>query len=123
MFKGGYYYLASPYSHPDPALRAVRFHEAQLAAWKLMQFGVTVYSPIAAWHPAVEKFGAPTDADSWWQHNKGFLFKSDGVIVLTLAGWKESIGVGQELEYAKEHALRIYYASREGEEVVLRSRP
>lgn len=44
-------YLASPYSHPDPAVEELRFEAACEAACKLMQQGHHVFSPIAHTHP------------------------------------------------------------------------
>ena len=40
-------YLAVPYSHPDTAIRELRFYEANVAAAKLMQVGWLVFSPIS----------------------------------------------------------------------------
>ena len=57
-------YLASPYSHPDPAVRKERFHAACQARAELIRAGWIVFSPIVHSHPLVEH-GVPTTWDFW----------------------------------------------------------
>jgi hypothetical protein len=61
-------YLASPYSHPGPAVRHERFCAARRAAASFVRAGRLVYSSIVHGHPLVE-FGLPTDWAFW--RNKG----------------------------------------------------
>jgi nucleoside 2-deoxyribosyltransferase len=58
-------YLASPYSHPDPAVRQCRFELACMAAARRMERGLIVYSPIAHSHP-IEQFMAQQQSHEFW---------------------------------------------------------
>ncbi|MSQ96815.1 MAG: DUF1937 family protein [Gemmataceae bacterium] len=93
-------YLASPYSHPDPAVRAQRFREACRAAAALVQAGRVVFAPVVHSHPLVE-FGVPTDWAFWQQTDQRFLEQCDEVVILMLDGWRESVGVEAEIEIAR----------------------
>jgi hypothetical protein len=46
-------YLASPYSHPNPAVREQRFQAACQAAAALLRSGQAVFAPIVHSHPLV----------------------------------------------------------------------
>ncbi len=94
-------YLASPYSHPDPAVRELRFREACRAAAALLRAGHAVFSPIAYSHPLVAH-GLPTDWSFWERHDREHLGRCDEVLVLMLDGWEESVGVREEIRIARE---------------------
>jgi nucleoside 2-deoxyribosyltransferase len=44
-------YLAGPYSHWNPAVRAIRFHKLNEKAAELLNAGFLVFSPISHSHP------------------------------------------------------------------------
>jgi hypothetical protein len=94
-------YLASPYSHPNHVVREERFRAACQAAAGLLRAGRAVFSPIAHSHPLVD-YGLPTDWEFWQRCNLGHLQRCDEVIVLTLDGWQESVGVQAEIRIAGE---------------------
>jgi nucleoside 2-deoxyribosyltransferase len=91
-------YLASPY-HSDAAIREQRFRAACRAAAALLREGKTVVSPIAHSHPLVEH-GLPTTWEFWRRYNVEYLQRCDALIVLTLDGWQESVGVQAEIRIA-----------------------
>lgn len=98
------YYLAQPYSgtHEEQNFRAA----AALAA--LAHFtsqGRHVYSPIAHFHHAALAHKLPTDAATYRRHNFDILERCDGIIVLQLPGWKTSVGLAEELQYASDLTL------------------
>src|SRR5579859_7085831 len=92
-------YLASPYSDPDPAVREQRFQAACAATARLLRDGKLVYSPVVHGHPLV-RFGLSTDWSFWERYDRQHLEGCDEVVVLTLDGWQESIGVQAELRHA-----------------------
>lgn len=94
-------YLASPYSHPDPAVRERRFRGACRAAAALLRSGRAVFSPIAYSHPLVAH-GLPTDWSFWEWQDREHLARCDEVMVLMLDGWEESVGVREEIRIARE---------------------
>jgi nucleoside 2-deoxyribosyltransferase len=103
-------YLASPYTHPDTHIRQWRFREACRAAAALLRAGVTVFSPIAHSHP-LARFGMPTSWEFWSQVDREYLSRCDVLAVLTLAGWRESVGVQAEIQLAHELGIPVVYVS------------
>lgn len=101
-------YLASPYSHPEPAVREQRFFLACCAAATLISTGHMVFAPVVHFHPLVA-FGLPTDWSFWQAIDRQFLSWSEELVVLKLDGWRESIGVQAELQMARELAKPIRF--------------
>ena len=54
-------YLASPYSHPDPAVMEQRFETACRVAGWLMARGEIVFCPIAMSHSVAVRYDLPRD--------------------------------------------------------------
>lgn len=105
-----YVYLASPYSHASPLIRAQRFEAACKAAAKLMQAGYAVFSPIAHSHPIEQHFGGKVEGlEFWMKQDLPLLAAASRLAVLTLEGWEASRGVAAELEYAKKIGLPISF--------------
>ena len=107
-------YLATPYTHPDRAVRLARFRAVNKAASLLMQQGHHVFSPISHSHPIAEEGGLPTSWDFWEKYDIEVLKMCSQVIVLMLDGWKESKGVAAEIEIAKSLGIGIVYAETDG---------
>jgi hypothetical protein len=107
-------YLASPYSHPNPAVVQQRFEKTRKVTADLMLRGVPVFSPIVHCHEIANLYEMPTDAAYWETYNTAFLRKSDMMYVLTLDGWKESLGVTQEIGLAKTLRLTIVKVNERG---------
>lgn len=94
-------YVASPYSHPDEALRAHRFYCVQAYCVELMKQGQHPFSPIMYWHEVAVKCDLPLDAGFWPKYNLGMLRIAEAVDVLMLPGWQESKGVMMEINTAE----------------------
>ncbi len=92
-------YLASPYSHPDEAVRQQRYELACEATAKLCRWGHVVFSPIVHSHPLVQ-YGLPTDWEFWSWYDREFIKCCDELVVLQLDGWEDSAGVANEQEIA-----------------------
>ncbi len=103
-------YLASAYSHPDARVREWRFQEACRAAAALLRAGLTVLSPIAHSHP-IARFGMPTSWEFWSQIDREYLSRCDVLAVLTIPGWRESVGVQAEIKLAHELGLPVVYVA------------
>ena len=93
-------YLASPYTHVDPAVRQQRFESACRAAAELIRSGSSVYCPIAHSHPLC-RYGLASDWQFWQEHDLRFLDACDEIVVLKLDGWAQSIGVQAEIAAAR----------------------
>jgi nucleoside 2-deoxyribosyltransferase len=105
-------YLASPYSHPDPAVREQRFRAACQAAVALLHAGRVVFSPIAHSHPLAQH-GLPGNWHFWERYDRAFLERCDEVVVLMLDGWQESVGVREEIRIARELRKPVRYLAPE----------
>lgn len=105
-------YLASPYSHPNSEVREQRFRAACHAAAGLLASGQTVFSPIVHGHPLVGH-GLPTDWPFWERFDRDHLARCDEVVVLMLAGWRESVGVAAEIRIAEELGKPVRYLAPE----------
>jgi hypothetical protein len=101
-------YLASPYSHPDAAVRDQRYLAACRAAVSLLRNGETVFSPVVQGH-ALSRFGLPTDWAFWQRHDEQHLARCDEVFVLALPGWEESEGVQHEISLARRLGKVVRY--------------
>jgi hypothetical protein len=100
-------YLASPYSHIDPAVREYRAVQARRAIMEIAQHGVPIYSPIAHWHQVAVDHKLPTDATFWLVQNDPMVYQASEVWVLVIDGWQQSKGLEHEVEQAKRLGLRV----------------
>ena len=101
-------YLASPYSHGDPAVREARFRAVCEHVADLMRRGAFIYSPIAHSHPVAE-FGLPGDWAYWEAFDRQMLSRCDDLAVLCLPGWEESVGVRAEIGIAREFGMPVRF--------------
>lgn len=101
-------YLATSYSHPDPAKRAAHAALAsQCAAW-LISKGWCVISPLSMGHAiSVEAPNLPTDFAAAKEVCLRMLEASDALIVLLLEGVRESIGVAAEIDHARKLGIPL----------------
>ncbi|MEX1232508.1 MAG: DUF1937 family protein [Planctomycetaceae bacterium] len=106
-------YLASPYSDPSSDVREARYRLACHAVAILLHAGLTCYSPIVHSHPLVQH-GFPTDWSFWELHDRAHLARCDELVVLTIRGWQESIGVSAEVAQAGELGIPVRYAHFSG---------
>jgi Domain of unknown function (DUF1937) len=101
-------YLASPYSHPDPAVRDQRYVAACRATVRLLLAGKSVFSPIVHGHPLVQ-LGLSGDWLFWARHDQWHLSRCDEVLVLAIPGWDESEGVQAEIHLAQRLGKVVRY--------------
>lgn len=102
-------YLASPYSHPDPAVKQARNDMIMETTALLMNDGFIIISPIAASHPIAIKHNLPGDYAYWQKWNHALMDACSELWVCTMDGWKESTGVTGEMEYARSKGMPINY--------------
>lgn len=102
-------YLASPYSHPDPAIRQQRFEIVCRVAARLMSLECIIFCPIAHTHSIVLASGLPPGFDYWEKYDKAMMDACTEMYVVTLDGWEESIGVTKEIAYMQQCNKPIRY--------------
>jgi hypothetical protein len=98
----GFIYLASPYSHPDAAVREQRYLDVCRATAALMRAGHVVFSPIAHSHPIeVSGMGETLSGAFWKRQDIPLLRHAARLAVLMLPGWEQSEGIKWEIETAE----------------------
>lgn len=107
-------YLAVPYSHPDPEIRAARFVAANRAAGMLMAKGHLVFSPISHTHPIAEECDLPKGWEFWQEFDRAYIAASKMLVVLCIDGWRESVGVSAEISIATEMGIPVEYIAPDG---------
>jgi len=94
-------YLCQPYSSSDAEVETMRFEAANFTSAYF--FGIEhmkIISPIAMWHIPSRRFNIPGSYLHFREWNETVLLKSEGLLILPLSGWRGSIGVRSELEFA-----------------------
>lgn len=100
-------YLVSPYTHHDPHVEEARFKMACQIAGALILQGHFVYSPIAHTHCIGKETKLPTGWEFWKTFDQMVINRCNYIIVATMNGWRESVGVRAEMEYAEHHGKVI----------------
>jgi hypothetical protein len=59
------------------------------------------------------KYKLPGNWEYWKEMDEAFIKISGKVLVITLKGWKESVGVNAEMEIAKKYGVPIEYIDPE----------
>ena len=106
------HYLACPYTHQDKEVMRNRFKTVTDAAVNLLNQGVYVFSPIS-YNAPWEEYDLPHTFSFWEQFDKSFIARMDSIIVLTIDGWKESVGVTEEIKFAEDLRIPVYYCTLE----------
>lgn len=103
-----FWYLGQPYGSKSYAERSLRALAAVHASAALMSKGVWVYSPIAHMHEASRLMPVWTHRQ-WLDYDLEFLRVSKGLLILPLPGWRQSHGLAEEIEKAREWGKTIYW--------------
>lgn len=110
----GFVYLASPYSHPDPAVRERRFLEVCKVASTLMEAGDAIFCPIAHSHPIDTIAPLPQTTAFWMGQDLPLLRCARKVVVLMIEGWDKSKGIAAEIAAAEAVGIPIEYMRHDG---------
>lgn len=112
-------YLACPYSHSDPAVRQDRYHAANEATAALIRaYKWNVFSPITHSHP-LALLGLDGDWGYWERIDTDYLKMSSRIVILTVPGWKTSVGIRHERALAKQFGAELVFMSRPIEHVAV----
>jgi hypothetical protein len=117
-------YLASPLSHPDPAVLEARFRAVCHAASRLMQEGNIIFAPIVHSFPIVTNVpGTPWTYEFWLKQDFALLDVCAELWVLRLPGWVYSHGIAAEIKHAEAHRKPIRFVDATEEEARLAALP
>lgn len=101
-------YLAIPYSIYGPKEREYSFETANKIAYDYIMKGKTVFSPISHSHP-IAQYGTPAGFDFWRKFDLEMLSHCQQLVVVCLEGWRDSPGISEEVNFALEHGIHIFY--------------
>jgi hypothetical protein len=110
---GEVWYLASPYSHKSPYVREMRYLLTMKKLAALLHSQLAVYSPIVHCHELAKVAGLPGDAAFWRTYNFAMLARCQGLYVFCIDGWKQSVGVEEEIAEAANLHLPVVYLEEE----------
>ena len=105
-------YLAQPYTHPKKKVMKRRYLDGMIAASALFELGEDVYAPIVHWHQAAIHCKLPKDAAFWMKHNFHMLELSEGMAILPLNGWFDSVGLRGEIDHAVKKNVPLFVVQR-----------
>jgi hypothetical protein len=116
-----YHYLASPYTHPELDVMDHRYEAAMSALNYLLQCRMWTYSPIVHCHELAKTHHLPRHAGFWRSYNRAMLDSARSLIILTIDGWDDSVGVADEMKTAKRLHLPTSFLHPNGDSYTLRS--
>ena len=109
-------YIAAPYSATSPEMMQLRANQAMaFSAWLWSRGICYPLSPVAMWHEAATRCDLPTDAASWTACNTAYFSACDVMYLLKLDGWRESVGVEMEMEWARAIRMPVIGATIAGD--------
>jgi hypothetical protein len=100
-------YLACPYTHSDKKVEEERFQQISKIAADLNKKGIIAFSPITYGHTLLGYAEIPSNWAFWQTFCLSFLEHSKELRVYKMEGWKESMGVQEEIEFAKRKGIKI----------------
>lgn len=109
-----YYYISNPYNGTEEQKEQRALIAAKVCG-ELLRLGVHAWSPIVHNHAMMKEisFSLEERQNLILDFDFSLLKKSIGMIVLTINGWKESFGVGKEIDLCNELKIPIYYLDPE----------
>jgi hypothetical protein len=75
----------------------------------MVALGYTVYSPITHSYPMARVGKLPDDWAYWESIDRWYIERCEEVHVITVDGWKESVGVQAEIQAAKTLGRLVRY--------------
>jgi NTP pyrophosphatase (non-canonical NTP hydrolase) len=104
-------YLACPRAHEDSRVVGARYAVANKMTADLMikKDGLMVFSPVSHGHGPTSFVERGKFEDPIMRLNLRMLSACDAVLVITINGWKESRGVSQEINKARELGIPVLY--------------
>lgn len=110
-------YLASPYTHDDPAVMQQRWLDASAAAAWLMSLGFIVFSPISMGHPVgiMGQGRIGHDFQAWEAQSFAMLDACTHLVANKIDGWNRSTGVRAEINRCRHRGKPVWSLVRQGD--------
>ena len=111
----GYFYLSNPY---NGTIKEQQYRAAAAAetCFHLISKHIAVFSPIVHNHAMFSYIAEMTPQmrhDFIMSFDLTMLAQADGMLILKLSGWEQSIGVATEIDFCKTHDIPYSYHTRE----------
>ncbi len=105
-------YLASPSSHPFKEIELMRYEEINQIAANLHEHypQVAFILPITQTYKLMEyNKNIGTAREAWKARDLEFISRSDELWIVSMDGWRESIGVMAELDFALQYQIPVFF--------------
>jgi len=99
-------YLASPYASKDPMVKKSRLTKATQVTAELFDQGILVFSPLTH-NVAIDQMTKGSGWVKWRTYDLSMLHQCGKMYLLKQPGWEDSIGVRDEINFAKQHNIPI----------------
>jgi hypothetical protein len=99
--------------HDNSFIMDFRASVSDIIAADLMKKGRIIFAPISMCHHLAVKYNLPKDWAYWKYFDEEFVKMCGKLLVITLKGWKKSVGVKGEMELAKKYGIPIEYIDPE----------
>ena len=107
-------YVAAPYSDTYRSVVEERFNTTEKIVASMISAGLPVISPVIHCHEMARNYNFPIEFEFWKTYCLDILRASDILYVLMLDGWRESLGVQAEIEFAKKNGIVVMYFDANG---------
>jgi hypothetical protein len=110
-------YLASPLTHKDETVRQERSRAAaQACGWLMSNYqDIHFFSPVVYTHLLGSECTLPYQWEFWAKLDECMISRCQEIWVLTIPGFKTSVGVSAEREIAKRLGVPIKFVVRQGD--------
>jgi len=109
-------YLASVYSlNADEHLMQKRYEFVRGVIAEFLNNGVSVFSPIVHCHEVAKHHHLPKDWSFWKKVDLDYLSSCTDLFVLRMDGWKDSVGIRAEIDFARENGIPVTFIPVVGE--------
>jgi len=102
------FYLAAPFTTKDRRRLEDRYAALTTHLNWYWRGGLPVVSPVAMVHPNIPP-EAPQDYYRWVFIAKPLLLACRHMVILTLSGWEDSVGLNQEINLCVDHHIPYHF--------------
>ena len=102
-------HLAAPYGDSNPAVTQTRMDAVTYELADLASKGLVAFSPLLMHFCFDRGVELPSGYGFWQNYCLTILEKSDQLIVLQLPGWQGSPGVQDEISFARDRKIPIFF--------------
>ena len=102
-------FISAPYTHHVDQVVEMRIKKVAQYCAMLLKDGKSCLTPLTAGSCILRYEKLPSDFQFWKKMSYDMLEVCDVVHVLMLDGWKESVGVTSEIDFAIANDVPIFY--------------